>query len=272
MYNIKELRYNLALTKGITTRRIIWLVDSKIYAKSKSQELLPITIYKHNSLIRRTLGDVDPKLQNNKAINLSLAAPLIHGILIRPGETFSLWKLVGKCTKSKGYQEGLVIKQGEPNCGVGGGMCQLSNLIHWMVLHSPLTITEHHHHNQVDLFPDYGRTIPFGTGTSIMYNYLDYQFTNHTDIDFQLLVYAGDEYLHGQLLASDSPKYSYHIVEEDSYFLRRKDGLYRHNKIYRHKIDRMSGDIVGHEFVLENLSKVLYDEQFIDQTLIKNED
>ena len=29
----------------------------------------------------------------------------------------------------------------------------MTNLIHWMVPHSPLTITEHHHHGRFDLFP-----------------------------------------------------------------------------------------------------------------------
>ncbi|MDU6359766.1 MAG: VanW family protein [Clostridiales bacterium] len=62
--------------------------------------------------------------------------------------------------------------------------------MHWMILHSPLTITEHHHDN-LDLFPDYGSQIPFGTGTSIHYNYLDYRFTNTTDNTFQLMIEVG---------------------------------------------------------------------------------
>jgi vancomycin resistance protein VanW len=109
------------------------------------------------------------RLQDNKAVNLSLAAPKINGIIIKPQEVFSFWKLVGECTEAKGYKEGLVIKSGKVDKGIGGGMCQFSNLIHWMILHSPMTIIEHHHHNQIDMFPDYGRQIPFGTGTSIMY-------------------------------------------------------------------------------------------------------
>lgn len=53
-------------------------------------------------------------------------------------------------------------------------MCQFTNLIHWLILHSPLDIIEHHHHNRFDLFPDHNKKIPFGTGTSIMYNYIEY--------------------------------------------------------------------------------------------------
>lgn len=41
-------------------------------------------IKKSNSLIRRRLGNVDMQLQENKAINLSLATPKINHILIKP--------------------------------------------------------------------------------------------------------------------------------------------------------------------------------------------
>ena len=70
---------------------------------------------------------------------------------------------------------------------------------------------EHHHHDQIDLFPDFKRTIPFGTGTSIVYNYLDYRFKNTTDITYQLIIYTTDEYLCGELRADKRPDYKYHI-------------------------------------------------------------
>ena len=151
-----------------------------MFAKERKEESLPIVIYRHNSLIRRRLGNVNMQLQENKATNLGFAVKHIDGLVIHPGETFSVWKLIGRTTKRKGYKEGLTIAKGKPSQGIGGGMCQLSNLIHWLVLHSELTITEHHHHDGLDLFPDFGRQIPFGTGTSISYNYIDYRFRNDT--------------------------------------------------------------------------------------------
>jgi vancomycin resistance protein VanW len=77
----------------------------------------------------------------------------------------------------------------------------MTNLIDWMILHSEMTITEHHHHDQIDLFQEFNRIIPFGTGTSIMYNYLDYRFRNDTDNTYQLIIYTTDEYLCGELRA-----------------------------------------------------------------------
>ena len=125
------------------------------------------------------------ELQNNKAINLQLAAPKVSGIIINPGETFSFWKLVGNPSKRRGYQMGLTIVNGNTSKGIGGGMCQFTNLIHWMTLHTELDIIEHHHHDEYDLFPDFGRKVPFGTGTSIYYNYLDYRIQNNTNYKCQ---------------------------------------------------------------------------------------
>ena len=56
----------------------------------------------------------------------------------------------------------------------------MANMIHWLVLHTPLTVTELHHHSDA-LFPDVKRRVPFGTGTSISYKALDYRFKNTTE-------------------------------------------------------------------------------------------
>nr|WP_241774663.1 MULTISPECIES: VanW family protein [Lysinibacillus] len=33
---------------------------------------------------------------------------------------------------------------GEVKTGIGGGICQLANLLYWMALHTPLIVTERH--------------------------------------------------------------------------------------------------------------------------------
>ena len=170
---ISPTTYKISMEKNILQRHLKDFFSREHFARKKSNEPLPVIIKKHNSLIRRRLGNVDMQLQENKAVNLSIAAPCVNGIIIRPGETFSFWRLVGRDTKRRGFKEGLAIARGCPTKRKGGGMCQFTNLIHWMVLHSDLTITEHHHHDGLDLFPDFNRQIPFGTGTSIVYKYLD---------------------------------------------------------------------------------------------------
>ena len=202
---------------------------------------------------------MDMTLQENKAVNLALAAPNVDGILIRPGQVFSFWHLVGRVSARKGYKTGLTIKGGLPSSDIGGGMCQFTNLIHWLVLHSPLTICEHHHHDGVDLFPDFGRVVPFGTGTSILYNYKDYRFVNNTGFTFQLIVELDDEYITGTLRCSDVLPQRYRIQVEDEYFSRENGIVWRSNKIYRRTVDVVTGNTVEKKLIKTNHARVMYD-------------
>ena len=261
---ISPVTYKISVEKCILLRNIKDLFSKDEFASEKMEDRLPFTIYKHNSLIRRKLGNVNMELQENKATNLSIAAPKVSGIIIKPGETFSLWKLVKRCSEKYGYKEGLTISVGKPSSGIGGGLCQLSNLIHWMILHTDMEITEHHHHDQIDLFPDFKRVIPFGTGTSIMYNYQDYRFKNTTNLTYQLIIYLTDEYLCGELRADNRQDYKYHIVAEDVFFSKEKDGVYRNGKVYREKNDCRTGLCIEKELIKVNHAKVYYDTSELD--------
>ncbi len=256
---ISPFTYRLSIEKGIMTRHLKDLFGKTVFAHQRTEAPLPVAIYNHKSLIRRRLGNVDMQLQENKATNLALAVKHIDGVIIHPGETFSLWKMVGRTTKRKGYKEGLVIAKGQPSKGIGGGMCQLSNLIHWMVLHSDLTITEHHHHDGLDLFPDFGRQIPFGTGTSISYNYLDYRFRNDTAIDYQLRLAVDDEYLCGELRATEKQPHTFHIHAENEHFTREDGVVYRNGQVIRDTIDPKTGRVVDSQLIRTNHARVMYD-------------
>ncbi len=102
------------------------------FASERVEVNLPFSCTKHQSLLRRRLGNSDPQLQENKIDNLKIACPPIDGIIIRPGETFSFWKCVGEATAAKGYVEGMQLSRGLVVRGIGGGLCQLSNLLYWM--------------------------------------------------------------------------------------------------------------------------------------------
>lgn len=243
-------------------RILRWVRDLRLrgsFVRERREEPLPVCVLKHSSLIRRRLGDVDMELQENKAVNLALTAPRVNGILIRPGEVFSFWRLVGKPSAARGFREGLTISAGRTERGVGGGMCQFTNLIHWMALHTPLTILEHHHHDGVDLFPDFNRQIPFGTGTSIYYSYLDYRLRNDTRATYQLLVWVDGEYLRGELRSDQPQKYKYHIRAEGEGFVREKGAVYRVGQVWREAIDPATGNRAERKLIQENHARVFYE-------------
>jgi len=263
-------RISLCKVRMLRRARNLLLCHDKL-ARTVDSAPLPVRVYAHKSLIRRTLGEVNMQLQENKAINLSIAAPRINGIVIRPGETFSFWALVGYCSARKGYREGLTISRGKAIAGVGGGLCQFTNLLHWLALHSPLDITEHHHHDGVDLFPDFGRQVPFGCGTSIHYNNLDYRLTNNTEQDFQLLTWVSDTHLHGELRCAAPLSVRWHIAETESYFARAEDGLFRINAVERRTVDVRTGNTIAREIIRRSRARVMYDEGHIPPEKIQDE-
>ncbi|MBG6219098.1 vancomycin resistance protein YoaR [Arthrobacter sp. CAN_A6] len=132
-----------------------------------------------------------------------------------------------------------------------------------MVLHSELTTLEHHHHGELDLFPDVNRQIPFGSGTSIIYNYLDYRVRSDTDQAFQFLVSTTDQHLCGELRAERVPAVKFHIREKDSYFHEAGGNVYRHNRIVRLTRDKHTGLATSTQQVLENNALVTYDRELI---------
>ena len=138
-------------------------------------------------------------------------------------------------------------------------MCQFTNLLHWMVLHTPLEIVEHHHHDGYDLFPDFNRQIPFGTGTSIFYNYLDYRFRNSTDRTYQILVHITDRHLCGELRADAPQPLKYHICAAGEGFVREDGAVWRVGQVWRTALDPATGAAEERLLLRENHARVMYD-------------
>src|SRR6185437_5661598 len=99
------LLYVIRIKQKRLFRYVKNLKVKKKLAKTIQVSPLPYQCTKHQSLLRRKLGTSDPKLQENKIVNLTIASSKIDGIIIKPGEVFSFWELVGNTTKSKGYIE-----------------------------------------------------------------------------------------------------------------------------------------------------------------------
>ncbi|WP_343318746.1 VanW family protein [Sphingobacterium multivorum] len=239
-------------------RKAVWLFDDKKYSTVKSAEKLPFRIKKHQSVLLKKLGENNMQLQINKVTNLKIAAAQINNILIRPKETFSFCKLVGLPTVKKGYLPGMELSFGEARAGIGGGICQISNLIHWLVIHSPLTVSERYHHS-FDPFPDDGRVLPFGSGATVFYNYRDYQFTNNTPYTFQINLWFTEKCLEGELRIDQELDFAYHVFEKEHHFLKIDNQFFRKNEIWREKFLKFQGGkILETELLTKNFARVTY--------------
>ena len=238
-------------------RRLLWLKLSPTFAKERRAECLPYVQFSHATPLLRKLQGDDMALQQNKVTNLKLAAGQLDGVVIRPGEIFSYWYLIGKPSRRKGYREGMILRSGKVCAGVGGGLCQLSNLIYWMALHSPLTVVERHRHGY-DVFPDAKRTQPFGSGATCAYPHADLMLTNDTGRTFQLRLRVGEECLEGAWRCDYEPYVHYQVVEREHEIRPEFFGGYsRHNKLYRQTLNP-EGEVLCEELMVENHALMMY--------------
>lgn len=228
-----KLRQLLGKEYYILRRHLDWKFGGKKWAQIDDGSFDGETVFEHRSTILRKLKDVDMQLQRNKRTNLKLAIGHLDQMLIRRGETFSVWRNVGRPTKAKGYLEGLVLKQGQMASDTGGGLCQLGNLLFWIFAHSPLTVTERYRHGY-DVFPDVNRKVPFGAGATLSYNHIDLQVHNDTIYDFKVELWLDEKYLHGRLLCECELENCYR-VEERNHTIKQQfwGGYSRHNEIVR---------------------------------------
>ena len=61
--------------------------------------------------------------------NIETAAARFDGVLVAPGETFSMGETMGDVSLDNGFTEALIIYGGRTIKGVGGGVCQVSTTL-----------------------------------------------------------------------------------------------------------------------------------------------
>ena len=117
----------------------------------------------------------DPRereLELGKVQNLRVAAALVDGIVLEPGEIFSFWAAAGRPGRSKGYVVGRELRQGCMIPTIGGGICQLTNAMSRAAHVAGMEIVERHSHT---VHPP-GFFIDATTDATVFWNYIDFRF------------------------------------------------------------------------------------------------
>lgn len=239
-------------------KNLYWYFSRVKFAK-QSKNHLQYLIFEHKTPLRRELKNVDNWMQENKIQNLKLAIQKINNITINPSEVFSYWREIGNPNSKKGYLPGMILSNGKVKSGVGGGLCQLSNLIFWVCLHSPLTVIERWRHSY-DVFPDSNRSQPFGSGATCSYPYIDLQIKNDTQASFQIKFELSQDFLVAKLFSDKPQKYQYKIIEKGHHIEHESWGGYsRNNQIYRQIFDPENLNLIDEVLVAENHAIMMYD-------------
>ena len=253
---ICPMTYAISLNKEIIKRNIRNILNGEHFSKKRSPQSMPAVIASYSGEMIKKGPGIDLQLQLNKAKNIEPACSKIDGVVIEPGESFSFWHYVGKTSHGNGLSEGILIVNGKLISGTGGGLCNLANTLNLSVMHSPLTITEIHHHSDA-LAPDPdNKYTPYGAGTSVNYNFIDYRFRNDTDQPVQLRTWCDGSILKAELRSVKEYPYSYRIVGEDHHFHKEENGkFYRKSKIYRETIDKATNKVISREQKWNNLPR-----------------
>ncbi|MDX1436018.1 MAG: VanW family protein, partial [Anaerolineales bacterium] len=123
-------------------------------------------------------GSSGPRIQN-----IETAASSFHGVLVGPGETFSMAEILGDISLDNGYAEAWIIYGDRTIKGVGGGVCQVSTTLFRNAFFSGFPIAERHPHAYRVYYYELTQgnshnTTLAGLDATVFVPLVDFKFTN----------------------------------------------------------------------------------------------
>ncbi|HNX10637.1 MAG TPA: VanW family protein [bacterium] len=112
----------------------------------------------------------------NRRHNIAVGAAAVSGLLVKPGEEFSLVKALGEVDKESGYLPELVIKENRTVPEYGGGLCQVGTTLFRAAIESGLPITARRNHSYRVTYYE-----PAGMDAAIYIPQPDVRFINDTE-------------------------------------------------------------------------------------------
>ncbi|MBR6613354.1 MAG: VanW family protein [Clostridia bacterium] len=168
-FDKEDLRKVLAKEENMAEGKVIEYKLTTTQPKVTIQALTK-TLYKDK------LGSCTSDFSNsdaNRASNVKLAAKMLNGTIVMPGETFSFNKTMGDCgLASRGFKSAAVFKNGKVVKEIGGGVCQLSSSLYVATLYANLGIVARSQHA---LPVGY---VPVSLDATVYYPYTDFKFKN----------------------------------------------------------------------------------------------
>ena len=232
-------------------------LDGNRYAREVSERRLPHEVFAASSLLLNRNSGFDIEYQRNKVHNLQLAARTLNYLVIKPKETFSFWQLVRHADDKQPYKDGLILRNGEIVGAYGGGLCQLSNLLFWMFLHTPMSILERHGH-AVESFPPTTEELPCGTDATVSEGWLDLKVWNNTNSTFQIVITFDEDYMYGQIFSDCEVTQEYEIFNGEIAYYRKQGKIYQHASVDCVRTDKVTGQ--KEQFALyQNICEIGYE-------------
>jgi len=139
--------------------------------------------------------------------NIQTAAARFDGVLVAPGETFSMGQTLGDISLNNGYAEALIIYGNQTIAGVGGGVCQVSTTLFRTVLNAGFPVVERvPHAYRVSYYEETpsGTMDPnlAGMDATVYFPLVDFQFKNDSPYWILMETHVGSDYLTWQFYST----------------------------------------------------------------------
>ncbi len=140
-------------------------------------------------------GSAPARVQNIRA-----AASSFYGVLVAPGEVFSMARYLTDISLENGYAEAIIIVGDQSVKGVGGGVCQVSTTLFRTVFFAGFPIVERYAHAyRVGYYEQMSNGAPdtdlAGLDATVYVPLVDFKFRNDTPYWILMETYATDHSL-----------------------------------------------------------------------------
>lgn len=139
----------------------------------------------------------------------------------------------------------------------GGGLCQMSNSLFWMFLHSPLTIIERHGHAVKD-FPEPPSDALKGVDATISEGWLDLKVKNDTLFAYQIRITFDETSIIGRVLAEWDSGCAYQVLSGSPHYTRESSRIFEEIDIFRVIVSADSGAERSRAFLYRNRCEIGY--------------
>ena len=230
--------------------------DKNQYSRTTAEDLFPFAGFSTKSLLINQNSGYDIQYQYNKVFNLKLASSRLNHLVIEPGETFSFYQAIRGADREQPYKDGLHLENGKIVAGYAGGLCQLSSMLYWLFLHTPLTVTERHGHGKED-FPPTTESLPAGTDATVSEGWLDLKVKNQTAVRWQLVIDFDKEYMYGEIRCDKPASEEYEIYNTDVSYYKKNNRIYQTAVVHR-RTRNLNTDSFSSRVLYKNVCEIGY--------------
>lgn len=201
-------------------------------------QYLPPEIMGQDAYFPDILGAYETRHTNdqNRNTNLQIQCDALNGLILQPGETFSMNGVLGERTAEKGYKPAPAYSGNRLVKDLGGGVCQGTTTLYNCVLLADLEVVFRACHGVRVGY------VPLGLDAAVNFLTTDFQFRNNFNFPIQLRAWMEDEYIKMQILGIDEKDY-YIKMETGS----GEDEYAWYARSYKCKYDKETNELISRD-------------------------